>query len=692
MRQLQTFKIYSVATLILWPLYCSASATHYLETKLIDATERCDLATIKETEESSPGLIRQNSVQGSKSAIAVALEVCADQSIINYLKANNGLSSKGYKGNQLHAAVRARTPNLNIIKELVSLGANLNELDKDGLTVLGKAAEFADLPTIQYLVQSGAKTPNVLPSAYNRNDDRIYFYLLDSGIAPYANFKLMKIASSRGHFRIIKSLLEEGVKITKENLRDAIISGNLAPNEIEHLLPLTSPLDSIDLLHAAAESRRLDVFNHFYKKFGINLNDAINDQGKTVLHSLAQAAYYNFPKGQKYESLELAILFKKLGLDLHKKDLNGENALDVVTFATANTPNGPDLALIKFLLENDLRSITAVRWSIIQGEISRFRAKKREAFKLLSSYGIDWPKFLAIYGRSDVLETMIKRGMPLEAWFESVPQILLPDAQQALEYVHLLLKSCRNKSDYGVELKSYLQGHKKNFTFLIEQFSFEKEELQKVVFPLLFYSRYCFVNDQLEYLVNKKGVDFQFVDERGNSPLSAALYREASEETIQLIIDNDGLVLPLYYNGRYEGFINKLYKKKKFSAIKKIIEKENDLYQKGVPTSFLLELHDMFRFSSKVDPVLEFMIESGANINAQDQDWNTALHFAVNSDNKKLVEYLVNKKSLLSLQNKKCETPLHLAVQNGSLEIAQYLLAQGATIKSCPNEVQRGMD
>jgi ankyrin repeat protein len=72
------------------------------------------------------------------------------------------------------------------------------------------------------------------------------------------------------------------------------------------------------------------------------------------------------------------------------------------------------------------------------------------------------------------------------------------------------------------------------------------------------------------------------------------------------------------------------------------------------------------------------LIEQHADLNAQEVDGTTALHWAVENDDQKMVDLLIRGHANVKLANRYGVTPLALAATNGSGPIAQALLRAGA--------------
>lgn len=83
----------------------------------------------------------------------------------------------------------------------------------------------------------------------------------------------------------------------------------------------------------------------------------------------------------------------------------------------------------------------------------------------------------------------------------------------------------------------------------------------------------------------------------------------------------------------------------------------------------------------------DWLVDNSENLNAQDKDLFTALHYAVANNDKEMVEKLLAKGVLVDAQTKDGNTALHIAVRKGNAEIAKMLINKGAdvTIRNAKN-------
>lgn len=76
--------------------------------------------------------------------------------------------------------------------------------------------------------------------------------------------------------------------------------------------------------------------------------------------------------------------------------------------------------------------------------------------------------------------------------------------------------------------------------------------------------------------------------------------------------------------------------------------------------------------------LIERLIANGANVNAKDENGDTAVHAAAANNAINAAKALLNKEADINATNNEGNTPLHMANANGKHEIAKFLRGRGA--------------
>jgi ankyrin repeat protein len=79
---------------------------------------------------------------------------------------------------------------------------------------------------------------------------------------------------------------------------------------------------------------------------------------------------------------------------------------------------------------------------------------------------------------------------------------------------------------------------------------------------------------------------------------------------------------------------------------------------------------------------VEYLLDVGADIDAQDRSGATALHAAVRRERLEITETLLSARADPSLQDAQGRTPLHLAADSGSLQFCTLLVEAGAALEA----------
>ena len=76
--------------------------------------------------------------------------------------------------------------------------------------------------------------------------------------------------------------------------------------------------------------------------------------------------------------------------------------------------------------------------------------------------------------------------------------------------------------------------------------------------------------------------------------------------------------------------------------------------------------------------IVKYLVDQGADKEAQDKDGRTLLHWASYQGHVEVVKYLIEKEADKEVQDKNGRTPLHFASENGHVEVVTYLVEKGA--------------
>ncbi|MDP3788599.1 MAG: ankyrin repeat domain-containing protein [Candidatus Chromulinivorax sp.] len=95
--------------------------------------------------------------------------------------------------------------------------------------------------------------------------------------------------------------------------------------------------------------------------------------------------------------------------------------------------------------------------------------------------------------------------------------------------------------------------------------------------------------------------------------------------------------------------------------------------------------------ASNNSEITQYLLDRGANVNHQNDDRNTPLHFAAWNNADKAISLLITAGALVNQPNNFGSTPLHYAVLNNSHEVITVLIEAGAdiTIQNSYNKTPR---
>ncbi|MDR2169899.1 MAG: ankyrin repeat domain-containing protein [Planctomycetaceae bacterium] len=93
--------------------------------------------------------------------------------------------------------------------------------------------------------------------------------------------------------------------------------------------------------------------------------------------------------------------------------------------------------------------------------------------------------------------------------------------------------------------------------------------------------------------------------------------------------------------------------------------------------------------------ILKYLVLQGADVNAKDEDGWTALHYAASENNNvEIVEYLISQGIDGNVKNKDGSTPLHCAAKNSnaSIDILKLLESHGADVNAIDQKGKTPLD
>ncbi|WP_353271076.1 ankyrin repeat domain-containing protein [Wolbachia endosymbiont (group A) of Alloplasta piceator] len=82
------------------------------------------------------------------------------------------------------------------------------------------------------------------------------------------------------------------------------------------------------------------------------------------------------------------------------------------------------------------------------------------------------------------------------------------------------------------------------------------------------------------------------------------------------------------------------------------------------------------------EKVVRYLTKNGANVNAQNEDKGTPLHYAAYSGHIEVVKHLIKKEADVNVVDRYGRSPLHYAAENGYTQVVEVLLEEGADVNA----------
>ena len=177
----------------------------------------------------------------------------------------------------------AEKGNLAIIKQWISKGGNINDIDKNNMTLLHIASGKGDLSMVKYLVSKGADV-NIKADIFGQL------------------FTPLTFAADKGHLDIVKYLISKGAIPSINDLDYSIMEGHL--DIVKFLFPLIKNKDVNRLLKEAIKTNNLDIVKYLVLN-GANINQVDKNDETPIFYAVRSNSLsivkYLLSKGAKFK-------------------------------------------------------------------------------------------------------------------------------------------------------------------------------------------------------------------------------------------------------------------------------------------------------------------------------------------------------------------------------------------------------
>ncbi|WP_456201480.1 ankyrin repeat domain-containing protein [Wolbachia endosymbiont of Protocalliphora sialia] len=642
---------------------------------------------------------------------------------------------------ELLSAVKNGDPNK--VDDLVSHGASLEVKDSNGNTLLHYASQNGHLKVVEYLIEKGAslkaknKDGNTPLDLAVKENIKEFLKKAQSGL----NKELLAVVNGDDLNRV-KALVSQGASLEAKDNSDNTPLHNACNNGhvkvVEYLVEEGASLkvknkDGETPLHVAAQhDSTLEVIEFILNRDLSGINDITNN-GRTPLHLAIQ--------GNKPSTVKL--LLNKCA-NINAKDKDGKTPLDLAmqegytnivemieqvqsdldeglltAVQDGNLNEAEDLVSRNANVNTtDIYSWTPLHWAAFEDrlEIARFLIKKGADINAADKgpYGKK-PVHVAIENNSkDIIGFLLSKGVSIN---DTDKQGYTPLHYAAwrgrLEIAELLVDkgASINTADASTAGKKPIHVAAENNSKSIIEFLISKgvnvDEADKNGWAPLHYAAKF---DQLEvakFLI-EKGANINAADTStiGEKPIHVAAENN-SKNIIEFLIskgvsvndtDKDGRT-PLYWaswNGRLDVVEYLIGKGADISAKDKDGRNPLDVakgHQYDNVVEYLqqaeLRLNKQLLtavqdgdFEKVKDLVSRGASLDAANIDAQDKDGKTPLHFAAQEGNLDMVQFFLNRGANIKAKDMYGWTPLHFASAYGKFDVVKFFLDSNINIRA----------
>lgn len=530
------------------------------------------------------------------------------------------------------------------IQKLIKSGADINQTDHNGRTLLFELARKKRLESIRILLQNGADLnkedkygKTVLNEAINKEDSLMVRFLLSNGACVNrineSGRTLLQDVAIEGNHRIFKILLSFDPDLSivdkygRTVLFDAVMGGSL--DLVRDALDRTPNANAINqngqsVIFEAVLSENSEIPKYLINQ-GLDVTISDNNRQNPLFNAVVLGA----------KNIEVVELLIQNGARLNQKDKDDRTLLDEILYIVSLTSDVFAKVEGKYKLVRKDRDYLALTSRLIElglavdrtdkdGKTVLFKEVMRhnyETLEFLLGAGVDinavdkngktvlFYAMLEGYENISMIDFLIKNGADLNK-LDSEENSIIDDLIEII-LVQRQDKKPENKLFLRIDESKDFISLLKRLLLLNPKINRQKQNGQTALFKAILFDDL----ELIEVLLNN-GADANLKDSEGNTPLS-------------LLVDH-GL------------------------RIKKISLKEV--------------------FIKK----LQFLIKYRVDVNAKDKEGRTVLHKAVIADDIEVVEKLLQKKPNMNERDKQGRTPLHHTQWKGNYKIAHLLIRAGA--------------